>query len=227
MRAQGENLHRFVAEDTRGRHTLPLIIEIADGLVVSRDRTAAELKQLEANIEHIKQIVAAQQSYAKAGGVHQTFDPAELFSDALRLMGTSVERHGVAIATDYPTSRNSLFTDRHLALQIIVNLVGNAMEAVKSHRAAGDRQVTLRLREESGRVSFTVQDNGIGIAPENRERLFQHGFTTRKDGHGFGLHSGAIAARNLGGTLAVESDGLGCGARFTLHLPFSPPAARS
>ncbi len=65
-----------------------------------------------------------------------------------------------------------------------------------------------------------VADNGIGIDPENLTRIFQHGFTTRKAGHGFGLHSGALAAKELGGSLNVNSDGPGLGATFTLDLPY-------
>ena len=77
-------------------------------------------------------------------------------------------------------------------------------------------------------MRVSVIDNGIGITPENMGRLFRHGFTTRPSGHGFGLHSGAIAAQELGGTLRAESEGAGRGAAFILELPVSPPpAARS
>jgi len=62
----------------------------------------------------------------------------------------------------------------------------------------------------------------VGISAENLTRIFGHGFTTRKDGHGFGLHSGALTARELGGSLTVKSDGPGRGAMFTLELPFQP-----
>jgi signal transduction histidine kinase len=72
-----------------------------------------------------------------------------------------------------------------------------------------------------------VGDNGVGIQPENMIKIFSHGFTTRKDGHGFGLHSGALAARELGGSLTAQSQGVGLGATFTLELPLQPPKARS
>ena len=54
-------------------------------------------------------------------------------------------------------------------------------------------------------------------------RIFTLGFTTRKDGHGFGLHSAALAAAEMGGSLVAESDGLGQGATFTLELPMAEP----
>ena len=79
-------------------------------------------------------------------------------------------------------------------------------------------------RTPVGNVSITVRDNGVGIAPENLTRIFGHGFTTKKDGHGFGLHSGALAAKQMNGSLSVYSDGLGKGASFTLELPAAPAA---
>jgi len=68
-------------------------------------------------------------------------------------------------------------------------------------------------------VKITIRDSGVGIAPENLVKIFTHGFTTKKDGHGFGLHSCANAAKEMGGSLLAQSDGLGRGAAFILELP--------
>jgi signal transduction histidine kinase len=87
-----------------------------------------------------------------------------------------------------------------------------------------DKLITLRIEAAPDGVRISVIDNGVGIAAENMPRLFTHGFTTRASGHGFGLHSGALAAQELGGSLRVHSDGPGCGAKFTLELPCSPKA---
>jgi signal transduction histidine kinase len=111
--------------------------------------------------------------------------------------------------------------DKHKALQILVNLVSNARRAC-SDSGRADKRLTLRLASGDGRVRLSVADNGAGIPAENLTRIFNHGFTTRKDGHGFGLHSGALAARELGGSLLAHSDGVGLGATFTLELPLSP-----
>jgi len=83
--------------------------------------------------------------------------------------------------------------------------------------------VVISIANQPGGVRISVTDNGIGIQPEHMTRIFSHGFTTKKDGHGFGLHSGALAARDLGGALRVASDGLGHGASFTLDLPLTSP----
>jgi signal transduction histidine kinase len=108
--------------------------------------------------------------------------------------------------------------DKHKVLQILVNLVRNAKYACSESGLPG-RRVTVSVRSANELARIIVADNGVGIAPENLTRIFSHGFTTRKSGHGFGLHSGALAARELGGTLRAQSDGVGHGATFTLELP--------
>jgi signal transduction histidine kinase len=87
--------------------------------------------------------------------------------------------------------------------------------------------VVVRLKAVGAeRVKVEIADNGVGIAPENLTRIFSHGFTTRKNGHGFGLHSGALAAKDMAGSLTAHSDGLGKGATFVLELPLGGASPR-
>lgn len=108
--------------------------------------------------------------------------------------------------------------DRHKILQILLNLIQNATEALLQG-SQSDSVITVRVRRLGGDQSLIqVQDNGVGIDAQAFSRLFSFGFTTKRDGHGFGLHLGAIAAKQLGGSLSAESDGLGRGATFSLVL---------
>ena len=223
MCAQGDDLPRFLADDPRGRLVPKLVIAVVDQMIASQPDMQRELEHVVQNVDHIKQIVAMQQSYAKAGGVMQTLKPAVLFEEATRLARASADRHGVRI-TPCLTDAPEMETDRHQVLQILVNFITNAVQAVKQ-KPDGDRRVALHLTHEGDQIKFAVEDNGAGIPAENMEKIFRHGFTTRKDGHGFGLHSGALAARNLGGSVQVFSAGPGQGARFTLDLPLRTPAA--
>ena len=112
--------------------------------------------------------------------------------------------------------------EKHKVLQILVNLIANAHKALAEGRET-ERRIIVRLDWGApGHWRIQVEDNGIGIAPENLEKLFYFGFTTRKDGHGIGLHSCALAAQEMGGTLVAHSEGLGHGARFTLEVPSVP-----
>jgi signal transduction histidine kinase len=111
--------------------------------------------------------------------------------------------------------------DKHSILQILLNLLRNAKQALKDSDRE-EKSILVRIRRwGEDRIRISVEDTGVGLPPENLTQIFSHGFTTRRDGHGFGLHSGANAARQMGGALWAESDGPGRGATFTLELPMS------
>jgi C4-dicarboxylate-specific signal transduction histidine kinase len=114
--------------------------------------------------------------------------------------------------------------ERQKVLQILINLIRNAKYAC-DESGRPEKRLTLQVRSEAGCLRIAVQDNGVGIPAENLTRIFNHGFTTRAQGHGFGLHSSAIAAKELGGSLAAQSEGTGRGARFVLELPLPPGRA--
>jgi two-component system, NtrC family, sensor kinase len=110
--------------------------------------------------------------------------------------------------------------------QAKLNLLNNAKSALKETKGPERVLFVRTLRTVEGSVAVEIQDTGVGIAPENLTKIFAQGFTTRRGGHGFGLHSGVLAAKEMGGTLQVKSEGLGRGAAFTLELPLAPPDSR-
>jgi signal transduction histidine kinase len=169
------------------------------------------------NVIHIKEIVAMQQNFAKFSGVLELLKPSDMIEDALRMNLAAMGRHNAEVQRDF-VEVPPVLTDKHKVLQILVNLIRNAQHACDD-LGRDDQQISLRIRNGDGRVKISVIDNGIGIPADNLTRIFNHGFTTRKDGHGFGLHGGANAAKELGGNLIVSSEGTGRGATFTLELP--------
>jgi PAS domain S-box-containing protein len=199
---------------------LPVYLqELSADLIAERDATSAELAVLRGNVEHIKEIVAMQQSYARRGGVTEMVDIRTLVEDSLRMNEGAFSRHGVTLVRDF--QEVPLITvDKHKVLQILVNVIRNAKYACDESGSA-EKRVTVRVRALTGTMLIAVSDTGVGIPPENLERIFSHGFTTRKGGHGFGLHSCALAAQDLGGSLQAESAGSGQGAIFTLTLPLT------
>jgi C4-dicarboxylate-specific signal transduction histidine kinase len=135
------------------------------------------------------------------------------------------DRHGIDLVREFADNMPPVRVDRHKVLQILVNLFRNAKYAMSPENGQPKRLVVRVALAPPDRVTITIADNGVGIAPEHLTKIFSHGFTTKKDGHGFGLHSGANAAKEMGGTLTAQSDGPGQGAAFTLELPvtaFSP-----
>jgi PAS domain S-box-containing protein len=203
----------------QGRHLPGYLQELADELESERDASVSELAALRANVEHIKEIVAMQQGYAKRGGITDTLDMRLLVEDGLRMNEGAFSRHGVTIVRDF-AEVPLIQVDKHKVLQILVNVIRNAKYAC-AEKQGGDKRVTVRIRANAAAIVVTVSDTGVGIPPENLERIFSHGFTTRAEGHGFGLHSSALAAREIGGSLYAGSSGLGLGATFTLTLPLA------
>ncbi len=219
FRAHKDDLGAFLTGDPKGKQ-LPAFLEaLSEQLTREQAGLAREALALQQNIDHIKQIVAMQQSYAKVSGTLENLALHELVEDALRMSATGLERHHVEVVRQFD-SIPPVLVDRHKVLQILVNLINNAKHALDQR--AEDRRLTLRISHREGeRVRLEVSDNGTGIPPENHTRIFSHGFTTKKTGHGFGLHSGANAAREMGGSLNVLSDGPGTGATFVLELPLT------
>ena len=207
----------------QGQHLPAFLQELASELLAERDASVAELGALRANVEHIKELVAMQQGHARRGGITDTLDMRTLVEDSLRMNEGAFSRHGVTIVRDF-AEVPLIQVDKHRVLQILVNVIRNAKYAC-AEMTGGEKRVTVRVRATPSSILVTVHDTGIGIPPENLERIFNHGFTTRADGHGFGLHSSALAAREIGGSLYAESGGIGQGATFTLTLPLIPAEA--
>jgi signal transduction histidine kinase len=211
-------LDDFLINDPRGQRVLPYMSNLLRQMDQERNLLGEEVTSLVQHIGHIKGIVAMQQTYARSSGIFEKIELADLLKDALDITQLGMERHHIAVqimSEELPP----ITTDRHKVLQILLNLIRNAKDAVKAS-GKPDRQITVRIvRVNEERVAIQVADNGIGILSANLVRVFSHGFTTKQDGHGFGLHSGALAAKQLGGSLTVESEGANAGAVFSLELP--------
>ena len=217
LREHETDLGHFITTDPKGRQLPGYLAQLAGHLAGEQTDALDKLARLQKNIEHIKDIVAMQQNYAKTSGVLESLPMVELVEDAVRMNVGSMERHNVKILREY-SETPLVLTDKHKVLQILVNVINNAKHACNDS-GKPDKQIILRVVNENERVKISVIDNGVGIPAENMTRIFNYGFTTRKDGHGFGLHNGALAAKEIGGSLAAFSEGPGRGATFTLELP--------
>ncbi len=213
----GDDLSSFFQEDPKGRRLPAYLKQATDFMNSEHVEIIEELATLTSSIDHIKRIVNMQQSFARISGVAETVFMEDLLEEALLIDSASLERHNVKVVREYGKVA-PLEIDKQKVLQILVNLISNAKHAVKDCKTESGALI-IRAEENNGRlVRAQVKDNGMGIASENLAKIFSHGFTTKKNGHGFGLHSSALAAKELGGSLSVHSDGLGRGATFTLEL---------
>ena len=220
--AHKDRLGDFFSNDPKGKQLPEYLANLATHLALEQEEILHEADILAENVRHIKEIIAMQQNYAKTFGVVEMLPIADLVEDALRLNNDSISRHHIEVVREF-ADIPPVPAEKHKVLQILVNLIRNAKHACDD--GGGDhKQITLRIANGDGRVKISVIDNGVGIPPENLTRIFNHGFTTRKDGHGFGLHSGALAAKEMGGSLTAFSEGPSRGATFTLELPLNGKA---
>ena len=220
LRRHEANLPQFLKDDPRGSQLIPYLETLAQHLVTEQAALQEELKSLRKSVEHASQILARQQAHAKTSGRRESVTAVELVEDALLMNAHLLARHHVEVVREYAPNLPTIQVQKHLVLQILVNLIRNAGQACAATGSPAKR-LTLRLdiSPADRRVKIAVQDSGVGIAPENLSRLFTHGFTTRKDGHGFGLNSAERMAREMGGSLAAHSAGVGQGACFILEFP--------
>jgi len=225
MRTNMDHLGEFLTKDPKGKQLLAFLEALAEQLAKEQTTFTQEMQGLQQNLDHIKQIVAMQQAYAKVSGVLEKVPMDALIEDALRLSANSLVRHQVEVVREFEAVP-PVITDRHKVLQILINLISNARQALDS-RPEGRRLLLRIARASDEHVKLEVTDNGVGIPEENLTRIFNHGFTTKETGHGFGLHSGANAARELGGSLTARSAGSGQGATFILELPLIQPKTLS
>jgi len=225
LQEQRNDLATFLTQDERGRHVMPFLSGLGQHLESERNEAVSLLDEVGRYTDHIGTIVKLQQDYTRTPRLNEPADLTELLEDALRINSAGLTRHEVKVER-HLAPLPQVMTDKHKVLMILVNLISNAKYALDS-APVGQRCLTLRLEAPAAdRVRIEVRDNGMGIEPELLTRIFQHGFTTRDEGHGFGLHSSALAAQELGGMLTAHSEGPGRGATFTLELPCMPSEAR-
>lgn len=221
---QEGRLGEFLTTDPKGKQVPAFLQTLSMHLLEEQARALKELDSLGQSLEHVKTIIAMQQNHAKVTGIHESMAVVDVVEDALRLNAISFTRHEIRVRRDFQ-DRPTATLERHKVMQILVNLLTNAKHALDKPEVK-DKTLTVRVALQGHEfVRISVVDTGSGITPESMARLFQHGFTTKPQGHGFGLHHGALAAKEMGGSLTAVSEGQGKGATFILEIPVRPPEA--
>ena len=205
----------FFASDPRGQRLPQYLKALCGRLGNDADDLRQELDAIDSHIQYLREIVQAQQSFARNGGVEEAVNVRELLATALTLKAQELQ--GVQITRDIP-DLPEVWTDRYKLLQIIVNFVGNASDAIAGNELC-KRRIAVRAGIIDEWLEIAVEDCGVGIAAELLGRVWEFGFTTKANGHGFGLHSAAVAAQQLGGSVAASSAGCGQGACFSVRIP--------
>lgn len=214
------DLAEYISKDSKGSK-IPDYLTILSSSWKDENRVILnELSLLEKNIGHIIAVISTQQSLSGIVSMVEQFDLIEIIEDAISINKSTADKYHIQIDRDYQFSGKVLL-DKVKLLHIIVNLIKNAIESL-SHSEAYSKMILVKIyKNGDDRLTIEVIDNGVGIAKENIEKLFSYGFTTKVDGHGFGLHASILLANEMGGKLSANSGGLNKGAAFILELPIN------
>ncbi len=215
-----DDLAQFLTSDPRGRHIEPFLAALVKQLKDEQSSIREEVQSLSDGVEHICELIKSQQGIAKQTSLREFTNLADRFDEALMITQKAQGESSQLVVIKRYEQLPEIEIDKHRLLEILVNLIQNARQAT----SGPSQEVLLELRRgDPGMIAISVADNGCGIAKDDLIRIFSMGFTTRDDGHGFGLHSCANVAKEMGGNLQVQSDGVGRGACFTLAVPEIPP----
>lgn len=213
-----DDITDFLINDPKGQSILKFISLLSKEWIVENNYFRDELSSLTKNMLHVKNIIMIQQSLSKVGGDVERIVLPDLLDEAILLNKIAYERAGIQIIRDYSPVKQAVLNKEKI-FQICVNIIKNGIDALVEGTNK-EKLLIIRLQEKDT-LHFMIQfsDNGHGISPENINKIFIHGFTTKKEGHGFGLHTCMLYTKELGGSLSVESKEM-MGATFTLILPY-------
>ena len=224
LEEHSNRLAEFFTKEDRGKKLPVFLSNLSQELVDEQQRCLEALEALTKHVQHVADIIQLQQSYSKTKGLIEPTSIAELIEDAIQINAESLSRNNVEVQRQI-VELPAILLDRHKVLQILTNLISNAIYALSKNNRE-QKKLTISVKEpDNSFVQIDVCDNGMGIPKENMTRIFEHGFTTKKKGHGFGLHSTALSVNELNGSIKAHSDGIGKGAVFIVKLPFKTQEA--
>lgn len=223
MEMMEENQHDladYLSRDPKGKIIPKYLLTLAKIIVEENKKNNIEVNNLQNDLQHINEIVDTQKSISGLSSVNEKVYLPELIETALNITMSTSKNGNIKIIKEFH-SAPLVIVDKSKLLQVLINLIQNAKESLLENNAVPIKEIKLIVQKtEKNSVQVIVEDNGVGINADNLQRIFAFGFTTKKNGHGFGLHSSALSAREIGGSLLADSKGEGCGAQFTLTLPF-------
>jgi NO-binding membrane sensor protein with MHYT domain/two-component sensor histidine kinase len=213
------NFGKFLQEDPRGVHLPDFLCSLSDYWEKEQKLISSELKMLSRSVEHIRSIIATQQDLSLISGSEQVVSIANVIEESILISGIDHDKYAVHINKKLD-KLNPVLIDKVKLLQILVNLLQNAKDVLIESKQ-NDKTIVISVKNNNDHFIISIQDNGPGIPKELLSKIFGYGFTTKKNGHGFGLHTSAISATEMGGALKVTSEGTGKGATFILQLPYN------
>ncbi|MEA2096361.1 MAG: tetratricopeptide repeat-containing sensor histidine kinase [Candidatus Cloacimonadota bacterium] len=216
MEEHKDDIGKFITSDEKGKMLPEYLIKVGTTLKDEQNNSLEELSNLHEGINHIEEIIAVQQSYAGVSGLIEKVKLSKMMDDVLKMHSEMFRKYKIKIEKNYSKTKPILIEKGKL-IQVFVNLLKNAKESLEAKEK--DRIIIINILEDKGYQVIEIVDNGIGIAKINLESIFSYGFSTKKGGKGFGLHTSALAMSEMKGKLTAKSEGEEKGAEFMVKVP--------
>lgn len=215
-----DDLSNFLTEHPKGKLIPGYYISLGEAIREEQQVMTDEIRALSDKVSMMRDVISTQQNYAKATLYTEDIVVSDLVDDALKLQLASLKKQGVKIRKDFRAHPRGMVSKVKL-VHVLTNLIKNGKEAMggneKLHKP---QEMIIRIEEpQENQVQIQIVDNGCGIRQEHLEKIFNHGFTTKSTGHGFGLHTCANFMTEMGGSLQAQSEGEFSGSTFTLKFP--------
>lgn len=217
LRDHIDHLDQFIFKDPRGKKLLDYYLKLEEPLRKEREDIVSQSERLDQKISIINDVITAQQSHA--GSFKNTTETSltEIVEDTLSLQDDLVDQYKLNITKELK-AETPVIAQRSKLIHVLVNFIKNAGESMENNHPE-DKNLVIKSWEDFYKVYLSISDNGKGIKGENLDKIFSHKYTTKKKGHGFGLHSSANYMKEMGGKIEVQSEGKGKGTTFTLVFP--------
>ena len=221
LRENESKLSEFLSNDSKGQKVPSFINSLTGNLVKEKENAQEQVKNISKCAETLSEVIAAQQKHVKCSSLNQEFEVTTLLDDAVATQSKTLEKYAVVLVKVY-SETPAITAQKAKAMNVLINVIKNAAEAMCEVKPEKRRlQLKVNYDNKNKKVSVVIQDGGVGISSTDMSRIFNHGFTTKKSGQGFGLHSCSNSMREMGGDLTASSEGVGMGATFTLSFPTS------
>lgn len=216
LRENLHNLDEFILRNPKGKKLLEYYLKLEEVIFEEAGEVSENLNRLNDKIDMIADVVSAQQSYAGISSLTESYPLETVIEDALTLQSGSIGRYGIQVIKNYAALPEVPIQKAKL-VHILINLIKNAKESMLE-TPVENRKLTISTERNEDLARLVIKDTGKGIEAESLKKIFTHGYTTKKDGHGFGLHSCANYMMEMNGNIWAESEGIDKGASFILEF---------
>ena len=220
MKHHEDNLGDYLANDPQGQKALPFLLTLSEDFTVADEQLRQTVGRIQNRTRHIVDIIRTQNSYQNTSGIHKDINLADAISDAVKILQDSINKRQIRIDIDCENAPSEIRTQESQFHQMLVNIIKNSIEAIDESANLGNLDETpciqFRAFTHADFLCLDITDNGIGLDPEDVDKIFSAGFTTKAQGSGLGLHSSANFVISSGGQIQALSEGKGKG--MTLHI---------